>query len=327
MDIKGLSYFRAVAEFGTFSKAAAHLRIAQPALSRHMQKLEQELGVVLLQRTSKGMTPTAAGNRLLVRACELQDVLDIIRREMSGYAKEVTGALRVGVQHPHSLSIGPMFVASFRAAFPDVSLYVLDGFNGDLLDRLLNKQIDVAIVQSPSHTHTDFKETPLWLEKLHLVGPASTAASPLFAAGQASLEDLVELPIIMASQKHALRRLVDAAFLQHHRRFRPAIEVDGSLMIFEMVKAGLGYTLMPSSGFHPLLVHGEVATVAIHPSIFRTMSLVARTDLLAERTTTAFSDFIQAEMPNLVGKGRYGQATLLVQKAGHAAASRQRATR
>ena len=325
MGINELRYFRAVAEFGTFSKAAAQLRIAQPALSRHIQKLEQELGVTLLQRTPKGVIPTPAGSRLLERACQLEDVLDIARREMSGFAEGVTGALRVGIQHPHSLTMGPPLVRSFRSRFPDVSLYVLDGFNGDLLDRLLNKQIDVAIVQSPSHSHSDFRESPLWLEQLYLVGPASAAASPLFASGRASIQDVAALPIIMASQKHALRRLVDAAFLQQHRRFRPEIEVDGSLMIFEMVKAGLGYTLMPSSGFYPLLLNGEIAAAAIDPAIIRTMSLVARTDLLAERVTAAFFGFVHTEAPQLIGRGRYSQATLLVPKPGSRTRRRQAA--
>lgn len=320
MGIKELRYFRAVVDLGTFSKAAAHLRIAQPALSRHIQRLEQELGVTLLQRTAKGVFPTAAGARLLERARELEDVLDITRREMSTFATDVTGALRVGIQHPHSMVVAPALVARFRDAFPSVSLYVLDGFNGDLLDRLLNKQIDVAIVQSPSHSHTELKESPLWQERIHLVGPSSAAALPLFAAGRASIGELAGLPIIMASQKHALRRLVDAAFLQQHRRFRPAIEADGSLMIFEMVKAGLGYTLMPSSGCHKLATNGELATVAVYPPMLRTMSLIARTDLMAERTMTAFFDFIEREIPRLIGTGRYEQAKLLVQKPVHATA-------
>jgi LysR family nitrogen assimilation transcriptional regulator len=325
MGIKELRYFRAVIEFGTFSKAAAQLRIAQPALSRHMQKLEQELGVMLLQRTPKGVRATAAGQRLMERACQMEDVLDITRREMSGFAKDVTGALRVGIQHPHSLAMGPALVRSFRAGFPDVSLYVLDGFNGDLLDRLLNKQIDVAVVQSPSHPHTDLKESPLWREQLHLVGPASAATSAMFARGHASISELAELAIIMASQKHALRRLVDAAFLQQHQRFRPSIEVDGSMMIYEMVKAGLGYTIMPSSGSQPLLLGGEIAAAEIRPAIPRTMSLVARTDVLAERTTTAFFDFVRMEIPGLIGKGRYEQATLLVRKPVGEPAGRRRA--
>ncbi len=319
MDIKELRYLRAVIEFGTFSRAAAQLRIAQPALSRRIQKLEKELGVTLLKRTPKGVLPTPAGGRLLKRACELEDVLDIARREMSGFAEGVTGALRVGIQHPHSLSMGPPLVKSFRAGFPDVSLYVVDGSNGDLLDRLLNKQIDVAIVQSPSHSHTDLNESPLWLDKLHLVGPASARSSPLFAGGQVSIQDMAALPIIMASQKHALRRLVDAAFLQQHRRFRPEIEVDGSLMIFEMVKAGLGYTLMPSSGFHQLLVGGEIAAASVDPPIIRTMSLLARNDLLAERVTAAFFEFVHTEMPRLIGTARYAQATLLAAKPGRRA--------
>jgi DNA-binding transcriptional LysR family regulator len=76
VDLKGLRYFRAIAERGTFSKAAAHLRVAQPALSRQIQKLEHDLGVQLLQRTARGVMPTEAGRLLLDRTRQLEQGLE-----------------------------------------------------------------------------------------------------------------------------------------------------------------------------------------------------------------------------------------------------------
>ena len=79
MDLQALMYFRTVVEMGTISKASAYLRIAQPALSRHIQRLEHSLGVELLQRSAKGVTPTAAGRQLLEKTADFEATSDTSR--------------------------------------------------------------------------------------------------------------------------------------------------------------------------------------------------------------------------------------------------------
>ena len=92
MDLKDLKYFRTIAECGSISKAAAHLRVAQPAVSRKILKLEHDLGVQLLRRTSRGVTPTEAGQVLLQRSIDLERSIDETRREVARYAERPTGA-------------------------------------------------------------------------------------------------------------------------------------------------------------------------------------------------------------------------------------------
>jgi DNA-binding transcriptional LysR family regulator len=106
VDLKDLKYFRAIAECGTFSKAAAHLRVAQPALSRKIQKLENDLGVQLLQRTARGVTATEAGRVLLGRTQELEQALEDIRREVtvSRSARPARCALRCSRRYLRSSS-------------------------------------------------------------------------------------------------------------------------------------------------------------------------------------------------------------------------------
>ena len=104
MDLRELRYFRAIAECGTFSRAAAQLNVAQPALSRQVKKLEHELGVELLRRTSRGVVPTEAGQALLQRTTMLEQEVDAARRYVSSMADKVTGALSVASNRRFRLS-------------------------------------------------------------------------------------------------------------------------------------------------------------------------------------------------------------------------------
>lgn len=310
MDLKELRYFRAIAQHGTFSKAAAHLRVAQPALSRQIQKLEHSLGVQLLRRTSRGVTPTEAGQVLLQRTLQLEQELEETRREVARFAERATGALRLGVQSTLSMVMVPEIVKAYRAAFPGVAMSVTEGFSGDLIDALLDKRLDVAIIDAPSHAHAELNCSPLWVESLQLVFPADDATLSRFGAGPVPIADLARLPIIMPCPRHGIRRLVDAAFERHHLRFQPELEANGAGMIFALVKAGIGYTLMPSSGFDPFLASGELRAIPIRPAIRRTIGIVVQTGLLNDRPVAELRMLVKSIAPRIAASRRFGPAAL-----------------
>ena len=308
MDLKDLRYFRAVAESGSFSKAAAHIRVAQPALSRHMSRLEHSLGVELLRRTSKGVILTPAGAELLKRTAALERDLDLTRRAVSDYAREVTGILHVAVQFPASILMIPALISAYRAKYPHVAIHVVDGVSRSITDGLLREELDIAIVDTPSHDHVDLTVTPLWVENLRLVGPASAEKSELFQKPAVTIAELAELPIIMPSPNHALRHLVEVAFGKHHLRFCPVFEADGALMIMELVKAGQGYTLIPDCVSYPMLAANEVVATDISPPILRTVSVVTRSVLRNEKTVTPFIELVRSMVPSIAASDRYGHA-------------------
>lgn len=310
MDLKELRYFRTIAQCGTLSKAAAHLRVAQPALSRQIQKLEHDLGVELLRRTSRGVMPTEAGQVLLQRTVQFEYEIDEIRREVTRSADRATGVLRVAIQSSLSLVMVPELVTAYRTACPRVALELTEGFSGDLIDGLLETRFDVAIADAPSHSHTDLKCVPLWVETLQLVLPAGGAPAARLGSGPVSFQELAKLAIIMPSQRYAIRRLADAAFERHHLKFQPVLEANGPAMIFELVKAGLGFTLMPSGGSYPWIASGELEAIAIRPPIRRTISVVTRTALLNERAVASFQALVKAIAQRIVGSKRFGPAAL-----------------
>jgi LysR family transcriptional regulator, nitrogen assimilation regulatory protein len=310
MELKELAYFRKVAEFGTLSKAATYLHIAQPALSRHMQKLEHELGVELLKRTSRGVMATQAGQVLLERTLHLREEMEEIRREVSKFAKQPRGVLRVALGYPLAVLMVPQLVKAYNARYPEVALHFVQGFNSELSDGLLSGDVDIAISEAPGNPHADLNIAPLWMDTLCLVGPASAADTPLFHRESASVADLANLPILIASQRHALRRLVDAAFARQHLKFQPAFEVDGPRVILEMVTAGLGYALMPTCAFYSYQVRGEVVAIPVRPSIRRTVSIITRTALLGGRAVTPLLELIIAAAPRIIGSKQFAGATL-----------------
>ena len=308
MDLKELRYFRAIAEWGTLSKAAAHLHVAQPALSRQMQKLERSLGVDLMRRTSKGVTMTPAGLALLQRTIQLEHDLAETRREVSNFSKGLSGTIHFAVQYPLSTLLMPSLFKAYRGAYPDVAIHVVEGYSSDIVASLLAERLDVAVLDPPTHEHVDLTVLPLWVDELALFGPASAAKLPLFLGTNMSLQDAATLPLIMPSQSSSLRRLVECTFMKHHLKLHPVLEADGQLLNIEMVKAGYGYTIFPKGPFAVLAEQNGLISRNLTPTILRTTALVTRTALLEDRKVAPFIKMIKELVPILIGSGSCGSA-------------------
>jgi LysR family transcriptional regulator, nitrogen assimilation regulatory protein len=310
MDVKELRYFRAIVQCGTMCKAAAHLRIAQPALTRQIQKLEHDLGVQLLRRSTRGVTPTPAGISLLNRVTRLEAEMDDIRREVSEFSEGAKGMLHIALQYPLSTILVPQLMVESTKVFPEVRLHIVENVSRNITDGLLGEQLDIAIVDSPSHEHADLTVIPLWVEDMYLLGPANARKSDLFRKSAASIEEIAQLPIIMPTPNHALRRLVDTAFTRHKMRFQPAMEIDGMLTICSLVENGMGYTLIPRGAFYELEGAGRVASMKIKPAIRRTVSIVTRTALLQDRKTAGIIEIIKQLAPGIAAMPIFGPAKI-----------------
>ena len=304
MDLRALDYYRTVADLGSISKAAAFLRIAQPALSRIISKFEHSLNVELLQRSSTGVAPTAAGRLLLERTAAVESSLAEISREVAGYAQEVVGPLRIGVQPSLSHTVMPNVLKQYLQVHPKVELRVLAGYSADMIDGLLDESMDVVVADTPSHAPRDITVLPLWVETLHLVGPPAAADTELFAGPKALLCEALKLPLILPSPRYSLRRLIDQTAAREHLQARPIIEVDGSAMIFALIKRGVGYTIMPSLGswsFAP----GRVCAIETTPGIDRPLSIVVRTAVLTDRKVSTFVRLFKAAVAELAASEQF----------------------
>jgi DNA-binding transcriptional LysR family regulator len=181
VDLRLLRYFVAVAEQGHIGRAATRLSMTQPPLSRALRQLENELGVVLLERTPHGVTLTAAGDTLYAEARDLLRRADRLRTRVAG-----TAVLTVGTLADAADQVGGPLVAAFRRKHPRVTVVVHEADLGDPTAGLRAGLVDVALTRTP------FDETGLTTHVLRSepVGVVLSADDPLAGRSSVSLTDL-----------------------------------------------------------------------------------------------------------------------------------------
>lgn len=169
MDLKQITYFIAIAEKGSISAAAAHIRVAQPALSAQIANLEAELGVSLFSRHGRGVTLTAAGEAFLKHAHKIVAELALARQAAIDTARTPAGEVSVGLPMTTANLLTVPIVDAVRKRFPAIDLRIVDGMSGDILAWLLEGRLDIAILYD-SGRPLPLAATPLVDDDLYLVG-------------------------------------------------------------------------------------------------------------------------------------------------------------
>lgn len=269
MDIRALHYFRTVAEFGSYSRGAEFLRISQPAVSRQIRKLEEDLGRPLFRRTGHGVALTEAGEMLQERAQALFRGLEQARAEIRSGRRGLSGTIALAIPSGAGQWLLPPLVARFRALHPEVSLRVFGGFSGTLHEWLVRGRADIACVHDPL-PQRGFRILPLAEEEVCLVGRPGSAA---LRRGHVRPADLARLPLILSSRANASRRLLDA-WLEGTAPPETRIEVDDHAMLRALLRSGTGFAMLTRGGFAAEAARQELAGVPFRPRVTWTLSLV-----------------------------------------------------
>jgi LysR family nitrogen assimilation transcriptional regulator len=170
MDIKELRNFMHVARAGSVSRAAEELRLAQPALSRQIKKLEHEFGVALFARHGRGVRLSAAGSLLLERAEAITQLVHQTGEEIRDRRAPTGGRITVGAPPAAGRLLIPAFAERFQKAWPQTTLHMREGVSSSLQEWLLEKRIDIAILHNPPHLES-FDIRPLLSERMLVIGP------------------------------------------------------------------------------------------------------------------------------------------------------------
>ncbi|GAA3326146.1 LysR family transcriptional regulator [Paeniglutamicibacter sulfureus] len=150
MDIRHIRYFLEITRQGSISKAAKVLQMTQPPLSASLKNLEDELGVRLLDRTARGITPTRAGRLLLEKGARLVDETEHLTQELMRQGQGLSGSLHLAVILPFAWAYLPRVLGRFREASPGTDISLTDVNPGNVIEQIRNGNLDVAIVATGS---------------------------------------------------------------------------------------------------------------------------------------------------------------------------------
>src|SRR4029077_19089115 len=195
MELRSLTYFTRIAELGSITRAASHLRLAQPALTRHVQRLEEELGVALFTRANRGVRLTEAGQLLLESAIRILRDVERTGDEIRAQDAHPSGRIILGITPTLCPILVPDLFARMRRDFPRVELKVMYAGMVRLEEFVIDGRVDVALLSELSRSRL-IVSTRLAPKKMVLVtAPGARPGAPM--GGIVGGDELSRTPLIL----------------------------------------------------------------------------------------------------------------------------------
>ncbi|KYC10904.1 LysR family transcriptional regulator [Salmonella enterica subsp. enterica] len=305
MELRQLRYFVRIIETGSMGSAAQDLDIGVSALSQQMSRLENELAIRLLQRTSRGVTPTNAGLAFYSQAqLALRHADDAI---LAAREARLSGHVSVGMAPSTASILGIPFIHAMQENYADVRLHVVESLSGNL-ERMINtRQIDLAVVFQKDKI-LRWSARPILEEQLFLIGShALLAALP---DNPIPPEQRAGIPLSMPRQGHGLRGRLDAVCQEHALNVEIVAEIDGLALLMRAVRDGLGATLQPGAAISHL-DNDALRVIGVHnPVLSRPNFLVSLSDDELTPAGLAARVVLTKVMRQLVDAGEWPGATL-----------------
>lgn len=303
MDLRDFQYFIAIAELGSFSKAAMAQNIAQSALSRRIRMLEADLGVILFYRNGRGAVMTELGQRLLTHARRVMADVAQIRPDLTAGQQRVHGAVTLGVPPSVGLVLLAPLLAQIRADFPGIQMRVLEGFSGYVAEWLANGRVDLAVLyRLRAGTFPDIEH--LLYEDMYLV---SARDAPALGQGPlVRLGDLMGHDLALPGHPHGLRILVDEACAQAQVTLTIAMELETLPTICGLVANGTIRTILPMTAVQADIDSGVlVAQKIVDPVISRELILAHAPQRANAPATRAVVHLIRRHIQDLIQSGAW----------------------
>jgi DNA-binding transcriptional LysR family regulator len=244
MDINELKAFLAVAETESFSLAGEQLHLTQPAVSKRVASLEQELNTRLFDRISRKISLTEAGRQLLPRAQQMLYELEDIRRSISNLTGEVSGTLTMATSHHIGLRRLPPALKHYSRRFPQVQLDIRFMDSETACSAVQHGSLELAIVTLPTEPLTNLTTLPIWHDPLLFV---VSREHPLANRKHVSLVDLANYPAVLVAQGTYTRRILEQALEPLGLQLKIGMATNYFETLKMMVSIGLGWSLLPES--------------------------------------------------------------------------------
>lgn len=241
MDLRQLRSFAAVIEEGSINRAAERLNCSQPSISVQMRQLEQELGLSLLDRRARGVSPTPAGERFYTDSLKILGDVEAARQRMGDWSREVSGALAAGILPTISKGALHKVLPDYANEYPNVDIRIAEAYSGTLTDWVIEGELDFALVTEPPHDPA-LAQKIISSEPLVLVSGRASALSPDVPVELCNIDPV---KLLIPSQRHSLRtiieRHVDAGDIAVDR----LIEIDGLYATLQFLRHADWSTILP----------------------------------------------------------------------------------
>lgn len=241
MELQQLRYVCAIAETGSFSRAAEQCQVAQPSLSQQVLKLEKDLGAKLFDRLGRSIRITEAGTAFLPHARSILSHMEAARASVEEQSADIRGSVAVGIIPTIAPYLMPHYAVQFMMHYPQAKLRIVEETTPALIERLRSLSIDLAILALPLR-HKDLTTFPLLSEPLFAVLPKD---HPRAAAKSLALKDLRGEPFVILRDGHCFRDL--SLWACSRARITPhiAFESDQFSSLLGLVAAGVGVSIVP----------------------------------------------------------------------------------
>jgi DNA-binding transcriptional LysR family regulator len=307
MDLDRLRTFRLVCDEGSVSRAAVRLFRTQPAISMQLAALEGEAGAKLLERTGRGVTPTAAGRRLLACAAELFRAEERLREAWRG--EEGGGELRIAASHTVTRHLLPRVLRALVRRRPEVRLRLVESATPESQNRLHAGEVDVAFLLRPFADPRLAHEIALRYRHVAVYPPGRSARSraadralPAAASGAGDgavgHAELASQPLVLLARGTQTRRLVDEGFRARGLAPERVLEVGSVSIQKELVRQGLGVGIVPAYAVEP---RDRLRVRRIEGATLREVAAAWRSDLAVNGAVRDFLEELRALEPRQRG--------------------------
>lgn len=303
MNLRDLKYLITVAETEHFGHAAARCYISQPTLSGQIKKLEQELGVTIFERTNRSVSTTPIGLEIVKHAKLILEQADVIKQLAQAQRDPLAGALRMGAIPTVSPYLIPLILMPLKEQYPQMRLILSEEITTMLTQRLLDHQIDVAILAT-AVTEPELEVMPLFEEPFWLAHPRN---HELYEKDEISRRDLSNINLLLLADGHCLtHQVMEVCRIKEGAANNEMADLRAASLetLLQLVGAGFGCTLVPALAIRGSWTtdSGIIARKLHIKDAYRRVQFVFRKTFPRKKAIEVLADVIRSQLPNIVRK-------------------------
>ena len=301
MDLRQLRSLVYIADCGSLSRAAEILRTSQPSLSQQIKHLEAELGVELLHRHARGVTLTELGHAFCAHARTIMKDVERAKEEITARADSPSGKVSVGLPTSACRGIASHLIRIVSDKYPNISLHILEGMTGTLDEWVQLGRLDVALLYDHK-AFANIDPTEIMLEDLMLM---AGKGNPILQRAQISFSELQTLPIVLPSNQHVIRNLIEQLAARENIVLNVVIDCDSLPGIIDLVRNGY-MTVMPHFAMLEEINRNEVGAVAItNPTPFWRLSTIVSKRTINFRSAQVVAKTLVETIQAMVADGTW----------------------